>query len=322
MREKEVKNEIYKIQKRTHKLSRKCMYPDCSQKAIKSHLLQKNGIINQIAENKHVMEVIGSPFTESQQIFKKTGHQGIFTFPGFCDTHDNILFKPIEEKVIDFDSYESQLLFSYRASVNERSKKEIIIDTNVRILSSPKLNGKLPIDYMHYLNDAILGLTAGIKDSLIDENKLLTNITDNKKKDFTFITRRLPRYEICSSGIFTYETSNELINTGHQLNQPLTEIYFNLLPCGNEMILIIGCQKNSISTCHEYLQQFKNKEVPMVLKLISNILLCQIENWTTSISFYDKYLKSRSSVILKTMLDSVHHKDERRDLSINIFNTT
>jgi len=321
MTDKEVRNEIYKIQKKASKTSRICMFPKCANTAINSHLLQKNGIISEIAESQHVMEIINQPFAENLQIFKKTGHKDIFTFPGFCDKHDNTIFEPIEGEVIDFEDYQSQLLFVYRALVNERSKKIIIIDTNNRILESRKLKSMLSIGYIHHLQDAISGSEAGIKDNLHFESMLLSNLGDVSKRNFKFIIRRLPRYEICASGVFTYETTEELINMGANIDEPLTEIYFNLLPTENELILIIGCHNDYKDKCWEYISQFESIEDGKVLKLISNILLCQMENWTTSISFYNKYLAPKDDAILKTMIASVKDKDERRYLNINIFST-
>lgn len=88
-----------------------CMYPGCTNKSINSHIMQKNGILSSIAEDKHLWELKIDNFKKEYIGFKKKGINKIYTFLGFCIEHDTSVFKKIEtEGKIDFDDYTSCLL--------------------------------------------------------------------------------------------------------------------------------------------------------------------------------------------------------------------
>ena len=106
-----------------------CMAPGCNDKCINSHVLQKNGILSQIASNNHIIEM--KPTTiweiETHSLFKyqKIGINDGFTFPGFCAFHDKEIFKEIESTTVKFDSYKAQCLFSYRGLCQEMKRKDV-----------------------------------------------------------------------------------------------------------------------------------------------------------------------------------------------------
>jgi imidazole glycerol phosphate synthase subunit HisF len=110
MTKKEVRNRIESLYKRARRAQRKCMFRGCDEISINSHLLQKKGIINQIAENNHVVELAIDNYKPDVFYFKRSGINDAFTFPGFCKTHDNDLFKEIETDNIDYSNYRTNLL--------------------------------------------------------------------------------------------------------------------------------------------------------------------------------------------------------------------
>lgn len=55
------------------------------------------------------------------------------------------------------------------------------------------------------------------------------------------------------------------------------------------------------------------------LKKVSDLLMCQVENWVCSPSFYEKKCKSRLSEITRLLRDSIVHPNERRELDFNLF---
>ena len=107
-----------------------CFSPNCDKKCINSHVLQKNGILTQIALDKHLIEVKPTNIWEidNQSVFKyqKIGINEAFTFPGFCSLHDSEIFKNIESAIVDFSSYKTQCLFSYRGLCQEIRRKQQI----------------------------------------------------------------------------------------------------------------------------------------------------------------------------------------------------
>lgn len=323
MKEKEIKNLIEKLRKRAKQAKRKCLHANCNETAIDSHLLQKKGIINQISENNHVWELGMNNYKKDLFFFKRIGINDAFSFPGFCSNHDNKLFKEIEKETIDYSDYRTQLLFSYRAVMNEKRKKEIIIDSNNRILNSNTLKLYLNDSSFQDLEQSNHGQKSGIKDELYYEKFFLSNINDSTRQDFMFLTFELPRTEVCSSAVFTYETTDEINHMmryeSYKVDKPLTEIYFNLLPATDKSIVIIGCLKERADICWKYIERIKSDSSNVSLKMISDILLCQVENWLCSNRLYQTRLKAKEKEIIDITHETVRHGNERRELEFNLF---
>src|SRR5205085_2418152 len=151
-------------------------------------------------------------------------------FKGFCSVHDHQLFKEIETGAIDYTDYRTQLLFSYRAVMNEKRKKEITVDWHTRISNSTAVRLLTSNDFMEQSRLWIVGNNDGIADEAHYESIFLNNIIDSTRNDFRFMTYELPRIEMCASGAFTYETSIEIqrmmLSANYRKEIPLTEIYF------------------------------------------------------------------------------------------------
>lgn len=133
-----------------------CMCPNCSDSAINSHLLQRNGVLNHIIVKGHLYEIGREAFYKwhknSPVKIKKVGLQQAISFPLFCNKHDTELFATIEGNLIDFDDYRSQLLFSYRGLCSEIRKKEFV---KIRNIANDKSE----------INDAMsVGTDRGLKD--------------------------------------------------------------------------------------------------------------------------------------------------------------
>jgi hypothetical protein len=101
----------------------------CSNKIIKSHTVQRRGGLAAIAEGKsRVLQV--KPNLRAlidHGGYPPPSEVGIgdaSVFPGFCETHDNKIFKPIEGKSVALTAHEG-LLFAYRAIAYERFAKAV-----------------------------------------------------------------------------------------------------------------------------------------------------------------------------------------------------
>ena len=105
-----------------------CYHPQCTEPSINSHILQKNGILSSIAPDAHLWHLGINNFDVDLFEFERKGLRQIFSFNCFCNYHDRTLFSKIEGREIDFDDYESQLLFSVRILYNELFRKEVNID--------------------------------------------------------------------------------------------------------------------------------------------------------------------------------------------------
>jgi len=322
MNEKAIKGLIQNLNLAARKAPRECLVKGCSKRSINSHILQKKGILSSISTRGHLVELATNPFKRKNLEFKPVGINDAFTFPGFCKQHDHKIFYPIESESVDYKEYHSQLLFSYRALLNEKRKKEIMVDFFDRVLGSFELKLFFDPNSTDRFRAGKQGMIAGIKDEEHYEKHFEKNLSNNKRRDFSFITRELPRIEVCSSAVFTYETTAELAplyqSQDFRKELPFTEIYFNFLPTETNSILIIGCQSDRKSKCWDYIKQFEDLTDDKAIKQISNVLLCQVENWLCSKAFYNQSIEPFKNEIIDIV--TMEHSDERRDLEFNMFN--
>ena len=104
---------------------KECVFPDqshCSEKVIKAHSIQKNKILNRIAENGMLISS-GIGKTLFTKEFEKIGISSASTFFGFCNYHDTIIFSEIENK--DYvGNIEQNFLHAYRACALEYVRKK------------------------------------------------------------------------------------------------------------------------------------------------------------------------------------------------------
>jgi hypothetical protein len=280
--------------------NRTCFEYGCHSLAIESHLLQKNGIIDRIADDRHVYEFIASTYAEPYHLkFQRRGINKVFTFKGFCHDHDERIFSPIEKNSFDLKNDYNQLLFAYRTLINEIRKKEVALDCYNSLLAETSI----PID-KQALYESINGTKMGITDSeqildIIKES--LSNPLNNK---FIFYSRILPKIEMCACGVITFETTNEinslLKDKDLKFFQPLTDVFLTLLPFEDHSVLSIGFINGYNNKCDDYYADLFNKRTDQyMLQILSNILILQCENWITSKTFYFEKIKTREERILK-----------------------
>jgi len=315
MNEKTIRSIIRKNELSATNKKRKCFLPECELDSIASHLLQKNGILNRIAYKNHLYEIGIDPFKPQAFFFKKIGINEAFTFPGFCNGHDTKLFKEIETGEIDLKDYRTNLLFSYRILANELRKKEILIDWFSKNLKDTNLRSHIKPEYFWRLERNI----EGFKTSLIDGDYYLSQFYSdlkNNTQNFTFYTIEVPFVEICASGVFTYETTGEMANIPD--SQPLTDIYFNLLPLENRSVIIFGFLTEFYVNCKYFVDEFTKSNETNVLKKTSDVLLTSLENWLCSFSVMEK-LKTNENEIVRLTHESIKSNNERRTLNFNLF---
>jgi hypothetical protein len=299
---------------------RNCFEYGCNEKAIDSHILQKNGIISMIAEKGHVIECVIDPFQKEYKLkFKRTGVNDVFTFKGFCNKHDDRLFIEIEKSNFDLWNYHHQLLFAYRTSVNETRKKEVIIDGYKSIKGDP--NSIVP---GWYIDQTILGQQMGIKDGDYTRDLLYKNIKYPTVPDFIFYNFELPPIQVCICGVYTFETSSEIkkmeIEGDPRFLEPLTDVFVTFLPFNDKSVLSIGFQKEYNRTCDQFYEKlFRKGNQEAIIQHISDLILLQIENWIVSETFYYKRIKAKENDIKSIIIWAQQNWNERVSLDFNLF---
>ena len=94
------------------------MFKSCTEKAINSHVYQKNGILKQMSENNHLIKLVTADAFNVGKTgiteFKRIGINDAYSFKGFCEKHDTKIFSPIEttDNLNLFDISKTKALFS------------------------------------------------------------------------------------------------------------------------------------------------------------------------------------------------------------------
>lgn len=281
-------SEIAKITRFSDKKKRKCIIANCNNHSINSHLLQRNGLLKTISVDSHLIErklIDPNKFSRNKHPFefKRVGLKNAFSLSLLCNKHDSEIFKPIESLSVNFESYESQLLLSYRATLAEIRKKEIALDKFQGILDSKVLNGeidRLPIE------NTLRGFQYGINDLKVFKNLFESEFSTNNN-NFIFKVFKYPLIKIYASAIFSPDKTFSLNSENPSIHYE--QIFIHLLPLENELLIICGYHK-------QYQNRFVRKYVKNWVDLNSNKLgirltklFCdRIENWGLSPEVFDR----------------------------------
>jgi hypothetical protein len=279
-----------------------CQCPGCSDVAINSHLLQKNGILNAIKENGHLIEFKSNPlyYIEKKGTFNfsKNGINRAFSYKGFCSSHDNNIFKLVEGTNIDFADYRNQLLFSYRALCCEIRKKEIHLETNRRILNSRT--------FSHFRNNAYFmlshdSISVGIDGLNYYKCEIEKELFGSSNNIFNFKLYKYPFFPVCCNAIFTPLSKHVNREDFDELRRnPLDLVFISLLTFDNSLFVIIGNHKDkSKPWIDNYIKSWSNFNQQESIKEISNLLSTRIETWCMSVSLYNSIKEEKRNKFLE-----------------------
>lgn len=319
-----IKLERKAIWKRNENRDRRCLIRECKKNAIKSHILQKNGIISLICEERHFYVLGRADFfnmSDTRFQYKRVGINEGLTFPLFCNIHDTELFSEIELGTYNPNSYRSQLLFSYRSICKELIKKEIQIDMQKNILNSSIMRQSMSDFYIAVTEELVQAYTSGAKDLRFYKNEIeseLDKIKSSKliESKFKFITKVTERLDICTSSVFSPLDAK----TDVYQEAPLNSIMVSIFPKKDRTIIICGYHNNHFDKwMRDYTNSWDTLTQNQLEERISEILIKRCETWGMSPSLYAKISKDKKQRILEEFENDVANLDKNMKTSINIF---
>lgn len=305
MNGKQFENLRSQILQKSIQRKRKCFLSECSENAISSHLLQKNGILNHIVDSGHVYQATFELFPKPNYKINKIGINKAMTFKGFCSKHDTTIFKPIENnKEIDFATHKTKLLFSYRTVLNEYREKQILIDFFTEMLKETRKR-KLFIDEKGVL-EAIAAETFAQWDLeyIIKsiENELSEVTAENRKLEFYIF--KIPQLEISASAVYSLKSVGDSFKHENMIfeNKKLLPILIvNIIPQEKETVFMIGFHKDTKEECYNDVKRFLNYDENGLKKAISDMLIRNFVTWSCSSNFYNTKIQNREKIILQHM---------------------
>lgn len=270
---------IQEFSKKSKNKVRKYLTPGCNNNAIKSHALQKNGILKQISEKNHIHQFSTVPLFEQEKKgefqLTRTGINKAYTFIGFCPEHDTSIFNPIELKNFQIESENSIKLFSYRALCQEIRRKEISYDFAQKIM---EIN--YDINTLIEIASFKIGLSEGIKNLNFFKNELEEDIKKSNNK-FIHEICEIPRTEICISTPLNIHDENN--SKSNPENTPYVTSFINLFPFKDKSYLMVSLNREFKCNWTEKLfNKLKNTKEPNHLKIISDLITTRAEFWCIS----------------------------------------
>ena len=293
-----------------------CFHPECEQKSINSHILQKNGILSTLEKDGHVMEMGINPFQNDIHYFNRIGINTAYSFKCFCNEHDTNLFKSIETEEIDFNDYSNLILFTLRTIYNEKFRK--LVNVRMRELLIEKHSDIYDVDFLTEENKQE---KLGLKDIEKTENLIWKDINTNSES-FTFITREIQHIDLCLSAFYNFETTRELDIYRRKYGkdkEDLIDIFVNAFPYKGKTTVIMGYKTIYEKEVKGYVNMIMKESEKRFLRKLTNLLMFQCETWITSQDFYEKRIKKCEKYFGMAAEYSIRNLDERQFVAINLF---
>lgn len=295
-----------------------CLVDGCTETAINSHLIQRNGLLSNISVNGHLIEIkmVDAYKWNSKEPplkFSLVGLKNALSHKVFCNSHDTNIFKPIEDERKDLDSYISFLLFSYRAICAEIRKKIVNIENHTRLINSKILDHQINKEQLQLI---INGNKLGITDLRVMKD-MLENEIQNEEGKYSYYAYTFDSLEIYASAAFS-ATDIELPKEDGALD--LENIYIHILPLTEETLILVGYHNDftndeMIKYCKSWSELNQNE---LEIKL-TNLFTTNIENWGVSPSLYKKFKESNKKKYIKELSDNANYFGIAKTDDFNLF---
>lgn len=273
-----------------------CLCNNCSAIAINSHLLQRNGILNILAEQNHLYEIRPKSYFEWDEItlpiiFNRVGINQALSNDIFCNNHDTSLFNDIESGNVDYSQYKTGLLLSYRAVCCEIRKKEKNIEFWNRILKAKSLS----VHYSAMASRSIAGNQIGI-DDLTEYKKLIElDLSGQINENFVFICYEYPLLKLYASSTMSYDDNCDINH-----DKIWDGAFFHLIPTPIHSYIILGYHKKHSNThLEQYVQSWRDLSAEELGYKLTEIFATRVESWGMSPSLYRELSKNNIQKFLE-----------------------
>ena len=295
-----------------------CLAPECNEVAINSHLIQQNGLLSNITEKGHLVELRmrdAYKWNEKEPpiIFERVGISNALSHPVFCKKHDTEIFKSIEQSNMEFDTYESFLLFSYRAVCAEIRKKQINIEQYTRIINAKTLDGILNKENLHLM---VRGSELGIKDLEILKKELEDEIEAHSDK-YNFFAFTYPKFDLYASAAFS---ATDVHPNRKEEEFDLENIYIHILPLQNESLILVGYHEQYKSpNTEKYCRAWEGLSQQDLEIKLTNLFATNIENWGLSPMKFGNLKEGNKRKYIQILTENTNYFGVDKNYNFNLF---
>ncbi|MBA9079907.1 hypothetical protein [Rufibacter quisquiliarum] len=309
---------IANIIKNVHSKKWECVIDGCTNPAINSHLLQQNGILDNVSVDGHLIEYKPTdPFTWKEDSLpfekKRIGKKNAFSLPLFCNNHDSSIFKEVETHPIDLEQYRVQLLLSYRVICAEIRKKQVNVEQFSRLLNAETLKGDRGRENLRLVKE---GNELGIKDlekyKILFEEELI-----NESSRFTFKIYKYPFLDIYGSAVFS---PLDYLKTDAYQSEPLNGVFIHVIPYNDFTNIIVGyCNNYTDDWIVKYIDSWNNLEEEDFEKKLTQLFAAHIENWGMSPDLLKEIKKDNLQRLEEYMAKNANNLSQHQKVNFNLF---
>lgn len=252
-----LKTEVVKILKKYQNEQKKCSYLNCNENSIVSHTISKSQL-KLISPDGNLYKIEFNLYTSTFQMVK-TGINKFSTFYGFCNIHDNNLFKIIDkignsELINNPIINEICYLSFYRLIIQEKYKKT----TNLK--SNPEIS-KILQNANISLNDLLsIGQNLALIDIARIENMIFKAIKEKKYSKIKYKIYKFHELPISFGFTFMPEcvVNEENISKADSFKPKASMSFFSLHTIKNKYIIVCWLTPDN-KICSNFLNQFIDK---------------------------------------------------------------
>lgn len=302
----------------------RCLYDQCPNDCINSHILQRHGILDNVTVNNHLIELKSKdPFKRKGGDlfeFKARGLNEGFSYDLLCLSHDTNIFKPVETAPLDCTNYQHQVLLLYRAVCAEIRKKEMANEFSKRWLQSNTIS--LDVSEEYFYKDQMVGHDKGIA-FLGVYKQLIENEITSPTGDFVFSHAVYPQnLQVFSSCIFQYDPIfGTIVGQGKLANKiPWDAGFVNILPFANETHILFGYHKAYTNPyLHQLCFSWAGLTYDDLGDKLTELFAGHVEGWGMSPNLYKRLKSQNIDIFLRYMSTQGINTSFNQNIGTNLF---
>lgn len=316
---KQFKNLIYKAHSESFSTCFFPVKPKCSEQAIKAHSIQKQGVLEELTENGHV--IVLNPIQDLENVpqleFRSVGRKQATTFTGLCNKHDTDLFRPIDLNPINISSDEHLFLLSYR-SVLRQLHAQCLTARKVQKAYSESVElgycDAKEVDYPMMLSNFELMKAYEFSNySRIWDEAYLNSELDQVKHQ----TIRIPSTKATFAVSSVYSLVDN-INI-YKSSQVSEYIAFNVFPYKNDVVAIWSYPAFQHNYFASHLDELSRTEGDYRKYILSKLVLRYCENFVLAPSFYKSLSQQQIESITKYYFANAYGEVDYEDKNLFLF---
>jgi hypothetical protein len=289
-----------------------CLFPDntnCSSKIIKAHSIQNNKYLRQISKDNNVIKINGR---SANHIF--TAHPDLINrnkasiFSGFCEYHDNEIFKRIEEEDYIVGDIEQEFLFAYRALCYSYLSFKQVYNQGLFF------QNKFP--HLRDHNEFVENISYRLLSLEVEKNMFDLLINSGKFNLISSFHFRIPfkiNVALSSYIIMGTELKRDDIFVEDVDFFP-KYISFSILPENDHGYFIVSCFRGNAKKYSAFLnllKRYEQEDYNFFKQILSNIIIYFCNNWFVNPDFWDSLGEKKHNFICEEV------KRVNTDLKLN-----